>query len=52
MDMRICPNCKQVWLAEENYEYSVCPECHQEQIDKIIAFFAELNVGGKNNYDS
>lgn len=52
MDMRICPNCKQVFFAENEYEYSICPDCHQEQIDNIIAFFAEMNVGGgKNNYD-
>ena len=49
MDMRICPNCGQVFFAENDYEYSICQDCHNEQVQTIINYFAELNLGGKNN---
>ena len=48
---RICPKCEQVFFAENDYEYSLCQECHNEQIQTITNYFAKLNVGGKN-YDN
>ena len=51
MISRICPKCEQVFFAENNYEYSLCQKCHNEQIQTITNYFAKLNVGGKN-YDN
>ena len=51
MMTRICPKCEQVFFAENNYDYSLCQECHNEQIQTITNYFAKLNVGGKN-YDN
>ena len=52
MITRICPKCGQVFFAENDYEYSVCQDCHNNMVQTIINYFAELNVGGgKNNYD-
>lgn len=48
---RVCPECKQVWLADIGYKYELCPLCRQEQIDKAIAFLTKMNIGGFG-YDS
>ena len=52
MITRICPKCGQVFIADHDYEYSVCQECHNKMVQTIINYFAELNVGGGKNYDN